>query len=339
VAAAPPPPGDAGVNTVRNASLESPSRAGADLPDCFSLTGYGKNKATLSRVTDAHSGRFASRIVMSSHTGGDTKLVQRFDLGQCSQGVTADHPYEVSVWFESDLPVFFSLYWRDAVGRWSFWTQSPRLAPAKTWTRAAWITPVPPAGAVAASFGLSIDAVGTLTTDDYGFADHPLLPAPDGVNVLRNPSLETPGAGGFPGCWRAAGYGVNHAVYRRVRDAARGTYAERLDVTSRRSGDAKLVAGWDSGNCAPLVTPGRRLTLSAAYHATVPAFVTVYRQDSSGAWSYWTQSPAWPVSHAYRTGSWRTPPVPDGTTAVTFGVTLARVGSLTTDAYSLVSGP
>jgi hypothetical protein len=243
----------------------------------------------------------------------------------------------VSAWYKSDVAVFFTLYQRNAVGQWSYWTQSPRIAPSATWQQAVWNTPVPPATAVAASFGLTIDSVGTLVTDDLGFADHPLAPAPDGVNALVNPSLETPGADGFPACWIGAGFGSNTPVWTRVTDAADGTYAQRLEMTAVSSGDAKLIPGWDSGNCAPLVTPGKTLSLSVSYHGTQSTYFTLYRQDADGNWSWWTQSPPFAASPTYTTAAWTTPAVPAGTRAVSFGLTLDTVGEVTTDNYSLVS--
>jgi hypothetical protein len=337
VAPTPPPaPGAPGVNTVRNASLETVSSTAANVPDCFQSAGYGTNTATVSRVTDAHTGSWASRIVMSSRTDGDAKLIPTFDLGQCSSQVAQGRTYQVSAWYKSDVPVFFTLYKRNSIGQWSYWTQSPRIAAATTWTRATWLSPTPPTDALAASFGLTIDSVGTLTTDDYGFADTTAAPAPAGVNALVNPSLETPGADGFPQCWTGAGFGTNTPVWTRVTDAADGSYAERLDLTSRTDGDAKLVASWDAGNCAPLVAVDATYTLRVAYKATAPTFLTLYRQDSTGTWAYWTQSPPFPAATTYTTATWTTPAVPAGTTAVTFGLTLDSVGTLTTDNYSMI---
>jgi hypothetical protein len=65
-------------------------------------------------------------------------------------------------------------------------------------------------------------------------------------------------------------------------------------------------------------------------------FFTMYRQDTSGAWSYWTQSPTFSPTATYDRASWTTPPVPADTQAVTFGLTLDTVGTLTTDNYSLI---
>ena len=334
---APPAPGAPGVNTVRNASVETAGTVNPNVPDCFTSAGYGTNTATVSRVTDAHTGTYASRIAVTSRTDGDAKIIPTFDLGQCSSQVAQGRTYEVSAWYKSNVQVFFTMYKRNAVGQWSYWTQSPRIAPASNWTRATWITPAPPADAVAASFGLTIDSVGTLTTDDYGFADTTPGPAPKGTNALRNASLETAGADGFPQCWTGAGYGTNTPVWTRVTDAADGTYAEKLEITSRTDGDAKLIPAWDSANCAPLVTVGRTYTLSVFYKSDATTFFTLYRQDSNGTWSYWTQSPYIAASAAYTTATWTTPAVPAGTQALTFGLTLDKVGQVTTDNYSMIA--
>jgi peptidoglycan/xylan/chitin deacetylase (PgdA/CDA1 family) len=335
----PPPPGDPGVNTVRNASLETVSSVNADLPTCFSSAGYGANSATYRRVKDAHSGSFGERVTVTSRKDGDAKLTPLMDLGECSSQVASGRTYEVSAWYKSNVQVFFTLFKRNAIGQWSFWTQSPRIAPASRWTRASWISPTSPADALAVSFGLTIGSVGTLTTDDYGFADTPALPppAPPGVNALRNPSLETDGSGGFPQCWTGAGYGTNTVVWTRVIDAAEGRHAEKLDMTSRTDGDAKLIPIMDSANCSPTVTVGRPYVLGVSYKSTAPTYFTLQRQDAHGAWSYWTRSPPFAASDTYVAVTWQSPPVPAGTVAVSFGLTLDSVGSVTTDSYSLVA--
>ena len=335
---APPAPGAPGVNTVRNASMETAGTVNPNLPDCFTAGGYGTNTATVSRISgDAHTGTYSSRVAITSLTDGDSKIIPTFDLGQCSSQVAQGHTYEVSAWYKSTAQVFFTVYKRNAIGQWSYWAQSPRIAPASTWTKATWITPPPPADAVATSFGLTIDSVGTLTTDDYGLADTTPAPAPPGVNALKNASLETVGADGFPQCWTGAGYGTNTPAWSRVTDAADGTYAEKLEITSLTDGDAKLIPSWDSANCAPLVTVGSTYALSVSYKSNATTFLTLYRQDTAGTWAYWTQSPVFPASADYTAATWTTPAVPAGTRAVTFGLTLDKVGQVTTDNYSMIA--
>lgn len=331
---APAPPGQDD-NGIVNPSLETAGSGG--LPSCWSATGYGTNTRTFDRVA-GHTGSYGETIDMTSRTDGDAKLVPTFDLGTCSPSVTVGKHYRVSAWYKSSTTTFFTLYQRNAIGQWAYWTQSPRLAAADDWTLATWITPAVPSGAVATSLGLTIDGVGTLTTDDYSFSEAPdgNPPAPPGVNALRNPSLEQAGADGFPQCWTGAGYGTNTVAWSRVTDASDGTYAERLDITSLTDGDAKLIPTFDSANCALAVTPGHPYTFAASYKSTAATFFTVYTQNSAGTWSYWTQSPDFDASSTYARATWVSPPIPAGVTAVSFGLTLPTVGSVTTDDYSLV---
>jgi len=185
VAPVPPrPPGAPGVNALRNATLETASGA---LPDCWASASSGSTKATYSRTADAHTGSFASKITVTSRTDGDAKLVPTFDLGDCSPSVSVNGTYEVSAWYKSNTEVYFILYNRNAIGQWSYWTQSPRLPAAKDWTKATWTTPPVPSNASAASFGLTIDSLGTLTVDDLGFTDATPAAAPP----QRPPTPET----------------------------------------------------------------------------------------------------------------------------------------------------
>jgi hypothetical protein len=148
--------------------------------------------------------------------------------------------------------------------------------------------------------------------------------------------LETDGSGGFPQCWTGVAYGTNTVAWRRVTDAADGQYAEKLNMTSRTDGDAKLIPVMDSADCSPAVTVGRPYILGVSYKSTAPTFFTLYRQDSNGVWSYWMRSPPFAASDTYIAVTWQSPPIPAGTVAVSFGLALGSVGSVTTDSYNLV---
>jgi hypothetical protein len=242
--APPPPPGGPGVNTVRNPSLENVSPVNANLPECFTNSaGYGTNSVTFTRVHDAHSGSFGEQVTVTKRKDGDAKLGPLMDLGECSSQVASGRSYEVSAWYKSNVEVYFALYKRNALGQWSYWTQSPRIAPASRWTRATWISPTSPGDAVAVSFGLAIDSVGTLTTDDYGFADIPALPSPVPPESTHSGTRRwTPTARGVPhSAGPALATGANKVVWTRVKDAVDGQYAEKLEMISRADGDAKLM--------------------------------------------------------------------------------------------------
>ena len=56
-------------------------------------------------------------------------------------------------------------------------------------------------------------------------------------------------------------------------DAKDGQYAEKLDMTRRTDGDAKLIPIMDSANCSPTVTADRPYVLGVSYKSTAPTFL------------------------------------------------------------------
>jgi hypothetical protein len=105
---------------------------------------------------------------MTSWTSGDAKLVTPFDNGNCAPTVTAAGVYTMSVYYESTVPVFLTLYSRNAAtGVWGYWTQSQAFPAATGWTLATLTTPAVPSTVNGASFGMTIASVGTLSTSSY----------------------------------------------------------------------------------------------------------------------------------------------------------------------------
>lgn len=142
-------------------------------PSCWMAAGFGANIATWQRTRDAHSGGWAERVTITRYSSGDAKLLQRFDLGECSLPVTAGLSYQLSTWYTATARTQFSVYYRTGAGRWVYWTSSPYFAPAKRWADAQWQTPPVPRGASGLSYGLALFSRGSLTTDDYGFQPTP----------------------------------------------------------------------------------------------------------------------------------------------------------------------
>jgi peptidoglycan/xylan/chitin deacetylase (PgdA/CDA1 family) len=164
----------------------------------------------------------------------------------------------------------------------------------------------------------------------------PPAPAPYGVNGLTNPGLESSADGVLPDCWQAAGFGTNSYAVTRTRTAHSGSWAAQLSVSSWTSGDRKLVSKLDLGQCSPSVAPGHVYQLSSWYTSSIAVPFVVYYRNASGAWAYWKTSPVQPASSGWRQASWTTPAVPAGATALSFGLTLTGVGTVTTDDYALV---
>ena len=108
--AAPPPA--TGTNGLRNPSLELDTNANS-APDCWKFDDSGQNSFTWTRTTAAHSGTYAEQVNVSNYSSGDNKLMVLQDLGACSPSVTPGHQYVISSWYNSSVPVNFTVFARD----------------------------------------------------------------------------------------------------------------------------------------------------------------------------------------------------------------------------------
>jgi peptidoglycan/xylan/chitin deacetylase (PgdA/CDA1 family) len=188
-----PPPG----NGFGNPSLETDAYT-PGTPDCWEPQGFGVNSYSFSRTSDAHSGNFAEQLSITSYTSGARYLTGKRDLGQCSPSVVPGATYRLGVWYKSTGPVRFTPFWRDGLGAWRTLGSGSIAFPASsTWSELHWITPPMPAGATGMTFGLQLQSVGTLTTDDYSISDTEAVPptvsitAPDGGLSLTGTATVT----------------------------------------------------------------------------------------------------------------------------------------------------
>ena len=422
-------PAPSGVNGVANPSLETPDQYYPGFPECWRASTSGVNDASYSETSGSHSGSVAEKISITSYTSGDAKLITRQDLGQCAPGAVPGDAYVASAWYQSTTPTRFVFWYRDSNGGWHYWTQSPQFSASTSWKQATWATPAVPAGATALSFGMNIQAVGSLTTDDYSLSDSGGPPsgpsvtltspasgdtltgpvtfradasssvgiasvsylvngavvatsttppytatwdsstvgdgpvtvtavatdvdgaqatstgtaatianaAQRGGNMLANASLEASADAAVPDCWQQTGTGTNTATWTRTSNAHSGNWAEAVAITSYTSGDRKLLTSQAPGACSPRVNAGSTYNLGGWYESSQPTRVVVYYRNSSGKWTYWTQSPAFPASSGWAQANWTTPAVPSGATALSFGLNIQAAGTLTTDDYSMTS--
>jgi peptidoglycan/xylan/chitin deacetylase (PgdA/CDA1 family) len=158
-----------------------------------------------------------------------------------------------------------------------------------------------------------------------------------GGNMLANASLEAATGSSVPDCWQLGGTGTNTYTWTRTASAHTGSWAENVVITGYTSGDRKLVTSQQANACSPRVSPGSTFNVSAWYESSLPTHIILYYLNASGSWVYWTQSPAFSAFSTWALASWTTPPVPAGATAMSFGLNLAGVGSLTTDDYSMTA--
>jgi len=186
-----------GLETLSNSGTVDPTVEApgprAPFPRCWMKGAYGQNTVSWKRIQGGHTGRWAMRLAMTAHHSGDAKLLEQFDLGQCSIPVTAGKSYTVATWYKSTTSTQFSIYYRIPSGRWKYWASSPFYQPAGQWTHAAWHAPPLPAGASGLSFGLTLSRAGVLTTDDYSIG---LTQPSTGRRILDITLLALLGLGG-----------------------------------------------------------------------------------------------------------------------------------------------
>ena len=155
-----------GVQALQNPLLQTADGTGTN-PACWTAAGFGTNSPTFTWSPTGGQTGGQETINMTSWTSGDAKLVTPFDNGNCAPTVTAGGVYTMSAYYESTVPVFLTLYSRNAAtGVWGYWTQSQPLPASAGWTQATFTATVP-AGINGASFGMTIASVGTLSTSTY----------------------------------------------------------------------------------------------------------------------------------------------------------------------------
>ena len=424
------PPAPPGTNGVVNPSLATDDPYNPGTPYCWSTNANAADTANFAETSSTPTGS-GETVTMSSYTTGDAALIIKQDLGQCAPSAVAGDSYTVSASYQSTAPTRFLFWYRDANGGWHSWTRSPQFAASSSWTQANWATPAVPAGATALSFGLDIEATGTLTTDGYSLMDSggpPTTPtvsltgpaagstlsgpvsftanasSPVGIskvsflvngqvvatsttspytatwnsatigdgpvtitaeatdvsgdtattagqadtisnaasrngNLLANGTLATnTGGGSDPDCWEQGDTGTNTPAWSYTTNGPSGANAETLAISSYTSGSAQLVSTQKTSACSPRITAGSIYTLGAWYQSTAPTHILAYYLNASGSWQYWTESPAFAASTAGAQAAWTTPAVPAGATALSFGLSLAAAGTLTTTNYTMTTG-
>ena len=172
----------------------------------------------------------------------------------------------------------------------------------------------------------------------------PVVPPPTpqtSGNLIKNPSLETPGLAGslLPRCWQAGGYGTNTRTFSNVTPGHAGTAtaAQQLVIGGYVDGDGKLLPQLDTGECAPSATPGHTYLAKAWYKSTGgnTQFDLHYR-TAAGSWTYWTSGPQYlPTNNVWTQVTYTTPAVPAGATAISLGLNMLGNGTLITDDYEL----
>jgi peptidoglycan-N-acetylglucosamine deacetylase len=183
-----------------------------------------------------------------------------------------------------------------------------------------------------------------------GVVPPPAPPEPTSGNLVQNASLENLKGGGpaaEPVCFQQAGANVasNVANWSLTSDAHSGSMAEQVNVTNWTAGDRKLVLTQrqSEASCLASVTPGHTFSMwvwykgSWPYQGSSPTKVSIatYYKNSSGVWTYWQGSPLVAPTSSWTLAYFQTAPLPAGATAVSYGLAISGVGTLTTDDYAM----
>ena len=326
-----------------NADLEIDANANG-VSDCWLRGQAGTNSATWKRTTDAHSGTAAEEVTISAFTSGDRKIVPMLDNGTanggCAPSVRDSITYSMSVWYRSTGASNIVVFTRDSAGAWKYWRTGPQVAPSGTWARTNFSPGALPAGTTAISFGLALKQAGTLATDDYSMTQDPIVTPPATDPAVKNSSFETDSNNdGMADCWLRGGYGSSTVTFQRTSDAHSGAWGQKLTVSGYSTGDRKIVqpldAGQSGGGCAPTVTAGSAYRLSTWYRSDAQPVMFVYLRDSSGIWRWWISTFQYPTAAGWTQVTYTTPPIPAGSTAISFGLGLISNGSLVVDDASM----
>ncbi|MCK9351697.1 MAG: PQQ-dependent sugar dehydrogenase [Candidatus Pacebacteria bacterium] len=149
-----------------------------------------------------------------------------------------------------------------------------------------------------------------------------------GSNLIQNDSLETAGTNGNPLSWMRGGWGQNTPVFTYPVTGQQGAKAAKLEITSYVSGDAK----WYFSEVP--VTAGAIYNFKDMYRSTVASSL-VAQFAVSGGYQYQFIADL-PVAANWTETNYNIT-VPAGAAKMTVFHLLSSVGTLETDAFSLMS--
>jgi peptidoglycan/xylan/chitin deacetylase (PgdA/CDA1 family) len=149
------------------------------------------------------------------------------------------------------------------------------------------------------------------------------------TNLVANPSVETAGSStSAPASWSQGGWGTNSTAYTWQTTGKDGSRSLSVKVNSYTNGDAKWMS-------APItVKPSTTYTISDWYQATTTTSLELSYTTTSGATKYvWLADTAANTAWQQASASFTTPA---DIKNMTIYHVLAKVGTLQTDAYSVV---
>ncbi|MEW2632308.1 galactose oxidase-like domain-containing protein [Streptomyces sp. NPDC048389] len=163
-------------NLISNPGFETAGTA--DMPACWSKSGWGDNDYTFETVADAHSGTKAMKVSLTRRVDGDRKALIT-ETTACAPTVVPERQYDLALWYKSTTPdTSVTLFRYDTAAGWQYWTDLKTLEMSADYTRAEVRTPAVPPGTERIAWGVSVYGTGSVTTDDY-VMEEVTVPAPE----------------------------------------------------------------------------------------------------------------------------------------------------------------
>jgi len=160
---------------------------------------------------------------------------------------------------------------------------------------------------------------------------------PSTANLVANPDLVT--GSPLPTCFSDGGWGQSSITSGFSSDMPTGITGRswRIDIANYVNGDEKLMPS-DAAGCVGTVDPSKQYTVGLYYKATNPDLsIPLFTYQAGTGWSYWTILTSLPATTTWTRVSQALPPLPAGTSRVSFGVAGGGNGSLWSTDFSLTS--
>ena len=149
-----------------------------------------------------------------------------------------------------------------------------------------------------------------------------------GPNLITNNSVEASSSGKLPTGWNTDNYGKNVANFTYPASGYNSKSALKVSISSYSSGDAK----WYFSDVP--VTPGATYQYSDYYTSNVTSSIDIRYTKNDGSQTYSELASSIPASSAYKNTSVKFT-IPQNVKSVTIYHLISRVGTLTTDEFSL----
>jgi len=160
---------------------------------------------------------------------------------------------------------------------------------------------------------------------------------PSTANLVANPDLVT--GSPLPTCFSDGGWGQSSITSGFSSDMPTGITGRswRIDIANYVNGDEKLMPS-DAAGCVGTVDPSKQYTVGLYYKSTNPDLsIPLFTYKAGSGWSYWTILTSLPATTTWTRVSQALPPLPAGTSRVSFGVASGGNGSLWSTDFSLTS--